>query len=133
MAPRRPKIDDDDFAAQVGEVFRAMRAREWRNPAAARRRESLRAPLQAWSSAARTQCGNIVISRIIFGRHDCASLGNSVAMSTPAIEALFEESRRFPPPPEFAAQANANAEIYEEAERDYRGLLGVAGRASSSG
>ena len=39
-------------------------------------------------------------------------------MSTPAIEALFEESRRFPPPPEFAAQANATPEIYSEAERD---------------
>ncbi|MGA8474223.1 MAG: acetate--CoA ligase [Candidatus Cybelea sp.] len=40
-------------------------------------------------------------------------------MTTPAIEALFEEHRRFPPPPEFAAQANATAEIYGEAERDY--------------
>jgi acetyl-CoA synthetase len=40
-------------------------------------------------------------------------------MTTPAIEALFEEHRRFPPPPEFAAQANATAEIYAEAERDY--------------
>jgi len=40
-------------------------------------------------------------------------------MTTPAIEALFEERRRFPPPPEFAAQANATAEIYAEAERDY--------------
>ena len=36
-----------------------------------------------------------------------------------AIEALFEESRRFPPPPEFAGQANAKAEIYADAERDY--------------
>jgi acetyl-CoA synthetase len=36
-----------------------------------------------------------------------------------AIEALFEESRRFPPSPEFAAQANAGAELYEQAERDY--------------
>ncbi len=41
-------------------------------------------------------------------------------MSTQAIEALFEESRRFPPAPEFAAQANAQPGIYEEAERDYR-------------
>src|SRR5580704_9771064 len=40
-------------------------------------------------------------------------------MTTPAIEALFEEHRRFPPPPEFAAQANATAEIYADAERDY--------------
>ena len=36
-----------------------------------------------------------------------------------AIEALFEESRRFPPPPEFATQANASTGIYEQAERDY--------------
>lgn len=40
-------------------------------------------------------------------------------MTTPAIEALFEENRRFPPPPEFAAQANAGAGIYEQAEPDY--------------
>ncbi len=44
-------------------------------------------------------------------------------MSTPthsdAIEALFSEARRFPPPPEFAAQANAQPGIYEQAERDY--------------
>jgi acetyl-CoA synthetase len=39
-------------------------------------------------------------------------------MSTPAIEALLEESRRFPPPPEFAAQANATPGIYAEAESD---------------
>ena len=36
-----------------------------------------------------------------------------------AIEALFEEIRRFPPPPEFAAKANARPGIYERAERDY--------------
>jgi acetyl-CoA synthetase len=35
-----------------------------------------------------------------------------------AIEALFEEKRRFPPPPAFAAQANAQPGIYEEAARD---------------
>ncbi len=40
-------------------------------------------------------------------------------MSTQAIEALFEESRRFPPSPEFAAQANAQPGIYEDAENDY--------------
>jgi acetyl-CoA synthetase len=39
---------------------------------------------------------------------------------TEAIEALFKEGRRFPPPPEFAAQANAKPGIYEEAERDYQ-------------
>ncbi|MBV8638571.1 MAG: acetate--CoA ligase [Candidatus Eremiobacteraeota bacterium] len=35
------------------------------------------------------------------------------------IEALSNESRRFPPSPEFTAQANAQPGIYEEAERDY--------------
>ncbi len=35
------------------------------------------------------------------------------------IEALSDESRRFPPPPEFTAQANAKPGIYEEAEADY--------------
>jgi acetyl-CoA synthetase len=39
---------------------------------------------------------------------------------TEAIEALFKEARRFPPPPAFAAQANAQPGIYEEAERDYQ-------------
>ena len=36
------------------------------------------------------------------------------------IEALFSEVRKFPPPPEFAAKANAQPGIYEEAERDYQ-------------
>ncbi|HEV3091704.1 MAG TPA: acetate--CoA ligase [Candidatus Cybelea sp.] len=36
-----------------------------------------------------------------------------------SIEALFEEGRRFPPPGDFAAQANATAELYEQAERNY--------------
>jgi acetyl-CoA synthetase len=40
-------------------------------------------------------------------------------MSSSAIEALLEESRRFPPSPEFAAQANAQPGIYAQAERDY--------------
>ncbi len=39
-----------------------------------------------------------------------------------AIEALFQESRRFPPPPDFAVQANAQPGIYEEAERDLEGF-----------
>ncbi|MDR7568431.1 MAG: acetate--CoA ligase [Armatimonadota bacterium] len=35
------------------------------------------------------------------------------------IQALLQETRRFPPPPEFAARANVNdPRIYEEAERD---------------
>ena len=37
-----------------------------------------------------------------------------------AIEALQTESRSFPPPPAFAAQANARPGIHEEAERDYQ-------------
>jgi acetyl-CoA synthetase len=41
-------------------------------------------------------------------------------MSSQAIESLLEESRRFPPPPDFAVQANAQPGIYEEAERDYQ-------------
>ena len=40
-------------------------------------------------------------------------------MDTHAIEALFEERRTFPPSPEFAAQANAKADIYETANADY--------------
>jgi acetyl-CoA synthetase len=40
-------------------------------------------------------------------------------MSSSAIEALLEESRRFPPDPGFAARANAADEIYAQAERDY--------------
>jgi acetyl-CoA synthetase len=44
-------------------------------------------------------------------------------MTTPtqadAIEALLTEGRTFPPPPAFAAQANAQPGIYAEAERDY--------------
>ncbi|MGA8574473.1 MAG: acetate--CoA ligase [Candidatus Cybelea sp.] len=40
-------------------------------------------------------------------------------MTSSAIEALLEESRRFSPSPEFAAQANATADIYAKAEGDY--------------
>ena len=37
------------------------------------------------------------------------------------IEVLLEEGLTFDPPPEFAAQANANdPSIYEEAERDFK-------------
>ncbi|HEV3154570.1 MAG TPA: acetate--CoA ligase [Candidatus Baltobacteraceae bacterium] len=37
-----------------------------------------------------------------------------------SIEALSQESRRFAPPADFAARANAQPGIYEEAERDYQ-------------
>ncbi len=40
----------------------------------------------------------------------------------PEIEALLAEERRFPPDPTFAAQANARADLYEEAERDFEGF-----------
>ncbi len=36
-----------------------------------------------------------------------------------AIENLLREERLFPPPPEFAARANAGPEFYEEAEKDW--------------
>ena len=39
--------------------------------------------------------------------------------SQPAIENLLNERRTFPPAPEFSAQANARADLYAEAERDY--------------
>jgi acetyl-CoA synthetase len=42
-----------------------------------------------------------------------------MASTGDAIEALFQEGRRFPPTAEFASQANASAEIYERAQRDY--------------
>jgi acetyl-CoA synthetase len=40
-------------------------------------------------------------------------------MSSQAIEALSQESRSFPPPAAFAARANAQPGIYEEADKDY--------------
>ncbi len=44
---------------------------------------------------------------------------NAKADSSETIEALFSEKRHFSPSPEFAAKANAQPGIYEEAERDY--------------
>ncbi|HEY8321278.1 MAG TPA: acetate--CoA ligase [Candidatus Baltobacteraceae bacterium] len=41
-------------------------------------------------------------------------------MNSQAIEALSDESRSFPPSPAFAAQANAQPGIYEEAAKDYQ-------------
>jgi acetyl-CoA synthetase len=37
----------------------------------------------------------------------------------PEIEALYAERRTFPPDPAFAAQANAQPDLYDEAERDF--------------
>jgi acetyl-CoA synthetase len=39
-----------------------------------------------------------------------------------AIETLLEEGRRFPPSPQFTAQANAQAGIYDDAARDLEGF-----------
>ncbi len=47
---------------------------------------------------------------------------NLSRMTSSAIEALLEESRRFPPSAEFEAQANVTADVYAEAERDYVGF-----------
>jgi acetyl-CoA synthetase len=41
---------------------------------------------------------------------------------SPEIENLLAESRTFPPDPAFAAQANATADLYDEAERDFEGF-----------
>ena len=41
-------------------------------------------------------------------------------MNSQAIEAPSEESRAFPPSAAFAAQANAQPSIYEEANTDYQ-------------
>ena len=46
----------------------------------------------------------------------------STLPSSPEIEALFAEKRTFPPSAAFAAQANAKASLYEEAERDFEGF-----------
>jgi acetyl-CoA synthetase len=42
--------------------------------------------------------------------------------SGPEIENLLAERRTFPPDPSFTAQANAKADLYDEAERDYVGF-----------
>jgi acetyl-CoA synthetase len=44
---------------------------------------------------------------------------------SPAIETMFLEERRYPPPPEFAAQANAQPDIYE---RDFEEFWAGEGR-----
>ncbi|HEY5628799.1 MAG TPA: acetate--CoA ligase, partial [Candidatus Limnocylindrales bacterium] len=46
----------------------------------------------------------------------------SQAPGGPEIENLFTESRAFPPDPAFAAQANATAALYDEANDDYVGF-----------
>ena len=53
-------------------------------------------------------------------------------LDNPAIENLLHEQRTFPPDPAFTAQANAQADLYLEAETRLRGLLGAGSRASGS-
>ena len=43
-------------------------------------------------------------------------------MTSDALENLMNEDRSFPPPPEFAAQANAGAGLYAEAASDRLGF-----------
>ena len=50
------------------------------------------------------------------------------ASSSPEIENLMAESRLFPPDPAFAAQANATAEMYAEAEADFEAFWAKAAR-----
>ena len=63
------------------------------------------------------ECGQHGFLTQRFGRHDRSALVSRIMSH--AIEALFEESRRFPPSPDFAKQANASTGLYEQAERDY--------------
>src|SRR5688572_33425886 len=50
--------------------------------------------------------------------------------STTALETFAREDRTLPPPPEFAAQANANDPgIYERAERDLQGFWAEQAKA----
>src|SRR5688572_28280574 len=46
----------------------------------------------------------------------------------PEIEALMAERRTFPPASAFTAQANAQAGLYDEAERDFEGFWGRLAR-----
>src|SRR4051812_32371767 len=44
--------------------------------------------------------------------------GKGTTMSEAALDALLHETRRFEPPPELAAQANAKPGLYDEAATD---------------
>ncbi len=50
-------------------------------------------------------------------------------MSNEALENLLQENRTFPPSPEFAAQANAKASMYEQAAEDRLGFWAEQARA----
>ena len=46
--------------------------------------------------------------------------GDTVSEET--LENLVHEGRTFPPPPDFAAQANGTADLYDQADADYEGF-----------
>jgi len=48
---------------------------------------------------------------------------------TDQLDSLLDEQRRFPPPPEFAAQANATAALYESARADREAFWAEQARA----
>jgi len=43
-------------------------------------------------------------------------------VTSEALENLMHEERAFPPPPEFAAEANGQPELYEQAAADRLGF-----------
>ena len=49
-------------------------------------------------------------------------------MSDDALSNLLHEERRFPPPPEFAAQANVGAQAYADAAEDRLAFWEAAAR-----
>lgn len=49
-------------------------------------------------------------------------------MSDEALENLLHENRVFPPDPQFAASANATAELYDQAEADRLGFWDTQAR-----
>ncbi len=54
---------------------------------------------------------------------------NVARTQSPTLENLHTEDRSFPPSPEFAAQANAQADLYEQADADHLKLWEEQGRA----
>src|SRR5579872_2659344 len=115
-APGRPKVQDDRFSTKIGKTLRT--------PARRNRKIGRRCVIFHDRFGPRTACRNRREHKraehheaLRQARTDIP--GNFETMSTQAIEALSAEKRRFPPSAAFAAQANAQPGIYEEAERDY--------------
>ena len=50
-------------------------------------------------------------------------------MANETLENLSHEDREFPPSPEFAAQANGKASLYDEADKDYEGFWAEQARS----